>query len=44
MGAGKYTMGKWVRRLRAEQNGISLHATLMAPDQLRTSELEKRLR
>jgi transposase len=40
-GAGKYTMDKWVRQLRAESDGKSSQGTPMTPDQQRIRELEK---
>jgi transposase len=44
MGVGKSTIDKWARQLRAERNGVSPQTTPMTPDQIRSRELEKRLR
>ncbi len=40
---GKSTMDKWVRQLKEERAGKSPKASPMSPEQLRISELEKRL-
>ena len=44
MDVGKSTMDKWVRQLREERAGVRPKATPMTPDQLKISELEKKIR
>ena len=44
MNIGHSTMDKWVRQLRQERNGESLKATPMTAEQLKTRELEQRIR
>lgn len=41
MGVGYSTLGKWVRQLRKEREGISPQATPMTPEQWEIRELKK---
>ena len=43
MNAGKSSLDKWVRQLRAERNGITSNAMPLTPDQLEIRQLKKRI-
>ena len=44
MNVGKSTMDKWVRQLKAENNGITSQGSALTPDQQKIKELEKRIK
>ena len=44
MNVGKSTMDKWVRQLKEQRQGLSPKATPMTPEQLKTQELEKKIK
>jgi transposase len=44
MNVGKSTMDKWVRQLKAEQNGITSKASPLTPDQQKIRALEKQIK
>ena len=44
MNVGKSTMDKWVRQLKNECKGVVNKASPMTPEQLKTKELEKKIK
>jgi transposase len=42
MGVGFSTIGKWVKQLQKERDGVRVKATPMTPEQLEIGELKKR--
>jgi transposase len=44
MNVGKSTVDKWVRQLKAEQQGITPQGTALTPDQQKIKELEKQIK
>ena len=44
MNVGKSTVDKWVRQLKAEQQGITPHGSALTPDQQKIKELEKKIK
>jgi len=44
MNVGKSTVDKWVRQLKAEQQGITPPGSALTPDQQRIKELEKQIK
>ena len=44
MNVAKSTMGKWVRQLKKERQGVMSKGSALTPDQRKIKELEKRIK